>query len=142
MSAYQEYNTTFTDIDTLVEALLEMPCEAGGSYTRDMVEVHAEPQALIGYQNMHLGNNAEVIIRRKTQVKNAVANDIGWARQPDGTLKLFVSDYPGIHGEAWQDRLAQTYAVKHVEEKAKARGYSVTRAEVNGKIQMKLSRFR
>lgn len=141
MSAYQEYETEFTDVNLLVDALVGMTTASGTVVTRDMIEVHTEPQALYGYRGDRRPQQAEVIIRR--QHVNSAANDMGWARAEDGKLRALVSEYDRtFHGEAWHGEVAQRYAVKHVEKKAKALGYSVSQETVDGKVKMKLKRFR
>jgi hypothetical protein len=87
VSKYQEHDSNvLRDQETLLAAL-----QACG-YGPDRVEVHAQPQALYGYENDRRAEAAHVIIRRyKTGI--LYSNDLGFLRLPDGRFRAIVSDY-------------------------------------------------
>jgi hypothetical protein len=147
MSAYQEYVTEFSDLDCLIEAICQMTNRAGKQFTRDMIEVHAESKNLLGYHGDVRPQKANVIIRGMGGAgPNNVggsANDIGWEKTEEGKYRAHISEYDrSYYGEKWQSQLAQTYAEVFVTKKAKKAGYQVSKQNVDGKIRMKLTRWR
>lgn len=89
MSRYVEYDCKqLRNIETLLAALATFGWSGG------KVEVHEEAQALYGYHGDKRAEKANVIIRRNnTGIQSS--NDIGFAKQADGTYKPIVSEYDG-----------------------------------------------
>lgn len=85
MSEYTEIKTEFRDQKCLVEALMALGVK------KEHIESHEKAQALYGFQNDRRDQKAEIIIRRKHV--GGAANDVGFARQADGTFKLISSEY-------------------------------------------------
>ena len=56
--------------------------------------MHPTPVALFGYHNDQRAEKAEVVIRRNNTGIGS-SNDIGFAKQPDGSYKAIVSEYDG-----------------------------------------------
>jgi Holliday junction resolvasome RuvABC DNA-binding subunit len=83
MSHYTRVRTKLNDATLLVTALKEL------GYTA--VEVHGEPHQLDGYQGDLRPEQAEVIVRRK--YISSASNDIGFARQADGSFEAIISGY-------------------------------------------------
>lgn len=101
MSHYSAIRTQMVSTDALVAALGELGFAE--------VEVHDEPQALIGYLGDQRRQRAQVIIRRKHV--GTASNDIGFVRRDDGTFEAIVSDFDRrAYGEAWMKRLMARYA--------------------------------
>ena len=102
MSAYESQTSMLRDEECLVKALID------NGFPREQIEVHESPQALIDYHGQNRGQKATVIIRRKHV--GAVANDIGFALQSDGTYDVYISDYDRHkHGAAWVTELTKSY---------------------------------
>ena len=71
MSKYCEVKTEFKNEAALIAAMME----ATPKWTREMIEVHQEPQHLIGYTGDTRAQTAHIIVRRQ-HVQDA-ANDLG-----------------------------------------------------------------
>jgi hypothetical protein len=146
MSHYSELRTKFKDRDSLVAALADV------GYSQ--VEVHDEPQALVGYQGdyrdrenwgLHTTDlsravRAHVIVRREHV--GSAANDLGFARGADGTFGVIVSDYDRQrHDDVWVGRLTQRYNLAVDKKKARALGYQVKETALpSGAIRLRLTR--
>ncbi len=117
MSHYCEIQTELRDPDALVVALRALGFPA--------VEVHPVPQTLTGYAGDERPERAEVIVRRR--YVGRAANDLGFARQPDGTFRAIISEYDQGQGydAPWLGRLAQEYALARVQAVARAHGRPV-----------------
>ncbi len=85
MSHFVQCQTQIRDRSALCRALEEL-----GWADRE-IEVHAAPVPLYGYQGDERPERAEVVIRR--QFVGEASNDIGFARQPDGTYLAIISEY-------------------------------------------------
>ena len=85
MSEYVIIATVFTDAGYLVEALVDL------GFPRDTIEVHDGPVTLYGYRRDARPERAEIVTRR--EYVGGGSNDIGFARQADGTFRAIISDY-------------------------------------------------
>jgi hypothetical protein len=122
MSHYTVLETQIADARLLAEALGDM-----GFLD---VEVHREPQALYGYLGDRRAERAEVIVRR--DYIGAGSNDIGFARQPDGSFQAIVSDFDrGTYDEAWIGRLTQRYAYRAARETLAAQDFDLVEEQVD-----------
>lgn len=130
MSEYCDIKTQFKSEEALIDALLE----ASPQWTRDMIELHAEPQHLFGYQDDQREQTAHLIIRREHV--GGAANDIGFLRGPDGTYTAQISRYDSHrYGERWQGKLKQSYAYHAIRRQQERHGRTVTRTvRTDGKI--------
>ena len=110
MSHYLDFKTVMTDSEALRRALLHMetPAHCNG-LPASTIEVHKTAQHLYGYENDQRDQTAEVIIR-KANVQQS-ANDIGFAKQPDGTYKAIISEYDRrqYFRDDWLTRLSTYY---------------------------------
>lgn len=108
MSAYITLATPITDQDCLLLALADL------GYGSGVVEIHAEPVPLSGYEGGRRPQRAEIVIRR--QHVGPASNDIGFERTPTG-FRAHVSDYDRArHGDAWLARLRERYEA-HTQDK-------------------------
>lgn len=130
MSHYTVMKTTLGDIETLIEALADM-----GFAT---VETHAEPQALVGYRGDARASRAEVIIRRR--YVGGASNDIGFARNPDGTLSAIISDFDRkSYDVAWLGRLTQRYAYRLARKTLAAQDFDLIEEHVDDQRRIHLT---
>ena len=83
MSHYTTLETRLVSEKHLVLALKDMGF--------DEVEVHAEPQPLVGYQGDERAQRAHVIVRRRYLGRDS--NDLGFFRNPAGCYELIVSEW-------------------------------------------------
>ena len=133
-SQYHEQKTSYKDTDCLVAALHEQ-----GYAT---VEVHEVAQQLYdwhGRKTTYLdseGDKANVIVRR--HVVGGSANDLGFRKNPDGTLDAIVSQYDSRkHNAEWFKGLKRAYTEKVDLKTAAKNGLRfLGRKTVNGKIQL------
>lgn len=115
MSEYRTTKTIYKDKKCLLAALAEL------GFTADKVEDHAEAQHLYGYQGDKRSQKAHIIIRREHV--GGASNDIGFAKQADGTYEAIISQYDqGRYNKAWNNKLTQHYNVNVTIKKAKAKG--------------------
>lgn len=121
MSHFTIVKLALTDRDALIEAL-----EAMGY--RGKIEVHEGPAALIGYDGLPRQLNdqtvtAEVVIRRKHLW--SAANDIGFARQPDGSYLAYISEYDRQVQPHWPTRLLQEFGAAKAAKELRRKGWKV-----------------
>ena len=116
MSHYTRVRTKLSDATLLIAALNEV-----GYPT---VEVHDRPHSLYGYQGDLRPESAEVIVRRKHI--GSASNDIGFARQTDGSFEAIISDFDiRRYDRRWLDRLTQSYGHAAALRYAHDHGYEV-----------------
>ena len=121
MSKYGSVVTVVRDEKYLVEALKEMGYE---------VEVHPEGARLNSYYSEQERKAAHIIVRR-AQLRGAFG-DVGFARQPDGSLAM-IADELDEHcgfGAKWLGRVQQLYKEKQTLAMARAKGYILKNREV------------
>lgn len=101
MSHYTVVRTRMVDRQALAAALADLGFPA--------VEVYDEPQPLIGYRGDRRAQRAHVIVRR--QHLGRASNDIGFARQQDGSYQALISRFDRARYNArWLERLHARYA--------------------------------
>ncbi|WP_428261750.1 DUF1257 domain-containing protein [Haliangium sp.] len=101
MSAYMTLATPMIDRECLLLALADL------GFGLDVVELHDEPVALVGYQGRARTERAEIVIRR-AHVGRA-SNDIGFERTETG-YRAHVSNYDHPRfGRGWLDQLDARY---------------------------------
>jgi hypothetical protein len=128
MSHYTEVECQIRDDRALVEALKELGFE---------VEVNQTPVPLYGWHGDLRPERAEVVIRR-VHVGHS-SNDIGFARQPDGTFKAIISEFDVRQGkdQTWMNKVRQLAAVHTTLLVARRRGQRVERrVDARGRQQV------
>ena len=136
MSEYSENKTQFKDADTLCEALHELGFDAS------MIERHENAVSLVDFQGHRThyldekGDKAEIIIRR-VHIGSS-ANDIGFKKNPDGTISAIISAYDSHrYGQAWLTKLKAAYCEKGCMKQGKKMGLRFAGKKiVNGKVQL------
>ena len=119
VSHYTECKTSFKSKAALIKALVEV------GFREDQIELHEEAVNLYGYQGDKRAQKANIVIRR--QNVGSASNDIGFARQSDGTYKTMISDYDQhAYGKAWMDKLKCAYTKHLTVAQLKAKGCMVT----------------
>ena len=120
MSAYRNYETEFKDKECLVGALQDV------GY--GIVENHNQAAILVDYHGQPRPEKAEIVVRRK--YVDYSANDLGFARQPDGTYKAIISDYDRHkHNDQWLQKLKVRYNVRYAKAYAKSKGLTFVRED-------------
>lgn len=97
MSAYITLMTPMTDQECLLASLVDL------DLTREQIEVHAEPVALVGYG---MAPTANIVIRRRHL--GAAASDIGFLATATGYHAHLTNDHPQ-YGAAWLRQLHERY---------------------------------
>jgi hypothetical protein len=121
LSHFTRIRTQLRDAEVLVEAL-----HAVG---HRQVEVHDQPQTLYGYRGDARPEKAEVIVRRKHI--GSASNDIGFARQQDGTFEAIISDFDRRrYNKAWMAKLTHAYSHAATLRYAATHGYEVATDEL------------
>jgi Protein of unknown function (DUF1257) len=134
MSHFTRVRTKLHDAAVLRAALAEV------GYRN--VEVHDEPQVLYGYRGDARPERAEIIVRRA--YVGSMSNDIGFARQPDGSFEAIISEFDRRrHDQRWVARLNQAYGHAAALKYATEHGYEVLtdQAERDGTRRLTLRRF-
>jgi hypothetical protein len=134
MSHYTVMETQLSSAEHLVLALEDM---GFGN-----VEVHTEPQPLVGWLGDDRQNVAHVIVRRSEI--GFVSNDIGFLQTPSGYFKAQISDFDRLKfDDEWLSALTQRYAY-HVATDMLARQRFETveeSREADGSIRLTLRRM-
>jgi hypothetical protein len=131
MSHYTRVRTVLRDPEILVRALAEV------GLTK--VERHAQAQALVGYRGDQRAQKAEIIVRRKHIGR--LSNDLGFARQADGSYEAIISDFDRRRfDQAWLDRLAHAYGRQATLRFAAEHGYSIEERVEQGRTKILLRR--
>jgi len=137
MSHYVECKPGFKDQQALIEALVAV------GFERNQIEVHQAAVPLFGYRGDERPQRAHVVIRR--QHVGPAANDVGWERQPDGTFRVWISEYDARtrFSAQLQNRIKQEYAVAAVTRQARATGRTVDRRQrEDGAIVLRIAGYR
>lgn len=137
MSHFTKIKSQFKDQEALIAALTEVPSQNGKPWTLDQIEVHETPQRLVNAYDRAV-HEAEIVIR-KQHTKSY--SDFGFARQTDGTFSTIIDSDARFYGKSWQANLRKRYGVNVAKQKAEAQGWQMEEAEVEGKVQVTLSRW-
>lgn len=122
MSHFTRVRTVFKDAELLARVLRDSGFAE--------VEHHDEPRVLYGYQGDARPERAEVIVRRR--YVGPVSNDIGFARQPDGSFQAIISEVDRHrYDDAWLRGLGQAYGHAAALQYAAAHGFDVVTDEVD-----------
>jgi hypothetical protein len=133
MSHYSEFSLKFNSKEDLIDAL-------GLLGFKGKIEVHEEAQALYGYRGDVRPQKAHIIIRRNNVGQSS--NDIGFEKQPDGSYKVWISDYDKRkYDGAWLARLKSSYVLSRVTKESKKQGWVVVHKEEKGKVTVTLTHW-
>lgn len=141
MSKYRTVNVEFKSESALVQALEDACAQLGIHY-----EHHPDGAPLYGYLGDLRNESAHYIIRK--QHVGPGANDLGFARQADGSFAAIISDfdagtgmYAGDHENARYAYIKQRYAYHQICNVAFEQGYTVYEESLpDGTIQLALER--
>lgn len=106
------------------------------------VEVHAQPQPLVGYQGDARVNKAHVIIRKKHI--GLLSNDIGFAQNAKGTFDALISDFDrNDYDHKWLQKLTQRYAYHASRDLLSQQNFSLVeeKQEKDGTIRLTVRRM-
>jgi hypothetical protein len=121
LSHFTRIRTQLRDPETLVAAL--------AAVGHRQVEVHEQPQTLYGYRGDARPERAEVIVRRRHI--GSASNDIGFARQPDGSFEAIISEYDrSTYDTRWLAKLTHSYGYAATLRYAATHGYEVATDEL------------
>lgn len=138
MSRYATVKTEFKDDRALVDALVET-----GKWAIEQIEIHHEPQNLLGYRGDQRKEKANIIIRRKNIGR--VSNDIGFLKEKDGNYKAIISEYDAHvkYGSQWVNQLKGNYAFHKLRRDQESRGRTVSRTRCpNGRQRIEITGYR
>lgn len=134
MSKYLKIAVKFQSEAALVQALEDACTEFGITY-----EHHDQPQTLYDWHGEARPEKAEYIIRRRNV--GGAANDMGFARQADGTFGAIISQYDsGSYGQKKLDYISYRYQYHQVTEYAYANGFTVVETETPDGVELALER--
>ena len=121
MSKYAKTIIQIREEKYLIEALKQMGHE---------VEVHPEGACLNSYYSEQERKTANIIVRRN-QLRGAYG-DVGFARQPDGSLAMIADELDGYagFGTKWLGRVQQVYKERQTMAMARSKGYILKKREV------------
>ena len=108
----------------------------------DKVEVHNNPQSLIGYEGLRRKQKAEIIIRKK--YVGFASNDIGFRKNADGRYEAVISEFDReTYNKRWLDQLSQRYAYHVARDKMTEKGFDLIEETVdeNNAIRLTLRRM-
>ena len=132
MSAYLPFETEFNDQECLIKALAD---NSVVSYAN--VEVHEQPQNLVGYHGDMRSQKASIIVRRKEI--GGWSNDIGFLKGENGKYTAIISDFDkGRHNDKYMTGLKVAYSSARMHKEAKRQGLKLKSDKiVNGKRVVK-----
>lgn len=135
MSKYRKIAVQF-----LNEAALRQALEDACQKFQIQYEQHPEGAHLIGWLGDARAEQAEYVIRRR--YVGGAANDMGFARNPDGSFTAIISDFDSRNdGQIKLDYITQRYAYHQVIAEAEAQGYTVyEQYKADGSIELALER--
>lgn len=106
------------------------------------VEVHAQPQWLVGFRGDLREQKAHVIIRRKHI--GSLSNDIGFVQNAKGTFDALISDYDrNDYDHKWMQKLTQRYAYHASRDLLSQQNFSLVQEqqEKDGTIRLTVRRM-
>jgi uncharacterized protein DUF1257 len=132
MSAYLPFETEFNDQECLIKALADNEVI---KYSN--VEVHEQPQNLVGYHGDTRTQKANIIVRRKDI--GGASNDIGFLKGENGKFTAIISDFDkGKHNATYMTGLKKSYAAARMHKEARRQGLKFkSDTMVNGKRVVK-----
>lgn len=149
MSHFTSIKTRITDADALREALLIVGGRRSAQFHEDYITIHPEGAALKGFQGddrsqLHPSSPdyaplCEVVINRA--IVGGAANDIGFARQEDGTLAAYISDYDARSYNAdWLNHVQQQYGLVKAKRTPGFENWEMTEEvdETSGDIRLRM----
>lgn len=141
MSAYTKIEgVVFKDKDCLIEAIKELVGEEKAS----QLLVYEEPVNLYGYQRDRRQQKAEIVMPGRghpsgVNMVGGASNDIGFAKQEDGTWIPLISEYDShAYNATWLGKLMALATEKKLCKNAKRLGMQVQK-KVNKEGKVVLS---
>lgn len=126
MSRFCVVKTQFKDKTALVVALMET-----GKWSTEQIEVHTEPQSLVGWKDDKRTEKAHIIIRK--QHVGDMSNDIGFAKTEEETYEAIISEYDSTkYGKKWIAQLKANYSFHKLKQDQEEMGRTVTRERCPG----------
>ena len=137
MSHFTVVEIEATDTSCLIDAL-----EALGY--KGEIEVHDRPVTLIGYDDRPRlldGQEvrAEIVVRRRHLWE--AANDIGFARQPDGRYVAYISEYDRSVRSTWHADVVKEYGAAKAAKELRAQGWKVEVTRAQGQVRVQGTRY-
>ena len=137
MSHFTVVEIEATDAVCLIEAV-----EVLGY--KGKIEVHDRPVTLIGYDGRPRlldGQEvrAEIVVRRQHLWE--AANDIGFARQPDGRYVAYISEYDRNVRPTWHTDVVKEYGAAKAARELRALGWKAEIARDQGQVRVKGVRY-
>jgi len=135
MSHFTQVRTRITSLEALLNALSDL------GFDERKVEVHEAPVHLQGYRGDERRQKAHVVISK--QHVGTASNDIGFEKQPDGTYRVWISEFDRTrYGNPWMNRLTQRYAYHATKRTMSQQGFEIAeeKAERTGEIRLLLRR--
>jgi len=134
VSHFTTLRTRFTEVEHLLAALTDL------GFAETQIQRHEVPVALFGYEGDERPQRAEIVIRR--QHVGPLSNDIGFARQADGTYQALISEFDRRHDydQGWLEQLTQRYAYHAARSRLAEQGFDLV-AEAAGRFYGVASRY-
>jgi hypothetical protein len=108
-------------------AALEERCP----HWKGKIEVHDTPQVMYGYDGELRPTTAELIIRRHDV--GSGSNDLGFAKQKDGTYSAVISDYDRKrYSAAWLQDLGNRVTALEIQRQSRMKGKRTEREWLKG----------
>jgi hypothetical protein len=137
MSHLDEFETTMTDKEALLRALVRM------GFTREHIEVNAKGRLINGYHATEDNKMGHIIINKQ---HSKIPSEIGW-EEKDGCYVSHVdaynysnfNDYRGcpVYDHAWQMKLLEYYNLEKDKMTLSARGITCTETrDSKGRLQL------
>ena len=82
---------------------------------------------------------AEIVIRRQPLWETA--NDIGFARQPDGRYVAYISEYDRSVRPAWHTDVVKEYGAAKAAKELRAQGWKVEVTRAQGQVRIQRVRY-
>ena len=132
MSHFTVVEIEATDASCLIDAL-----DALGY--KGKIEVHdrpSYPMRVTGRPRLLDGQEvrAEIVIRRQHLWE--AANDIGFARQPDGRYVAYISEYDRSVRPTWHTEVVKEYGAAKAAKELRAQGWKVEIARDQGQVRV------
>lgn len=141
MSHFTRIETQLTDLDCLVQALAELGYTAIEMGQVPLYGWHGDDRSKLSADDPNYAPLCDVVIKRKHLT--SASNDIGFARQPNGTYQAYISDYDQQALPGWLGKVTQRYALNMTIQGARWAGYNVEEQEnqADGSIRLVVSKW-
>ena len=136
MSHFNDFETSMTDKEALLRALVRCDFRAG-ILNKNNIECHDNPASLYGYQNDRRQQTAHVIIRRNHV--GGSSNDLGFVQEASGNYKAIISDFDSsYYNPQWLGKLTTYYNIEKSKMELDAQNIPYTEVkDALGRIQLR-----